>query len=629
MSSLGDEDAEVVAWSAFGLGATCKGRETKVVRALSARAGSLLLAEAPSAAPKPAPKAGVALLSPLEAIAFAYGRCGGSEAEKGLKAWLRAEPPLAEQAALGLGVMAARAGRLDDGSLVGLLDVSSGAQPTPTGLQAFTRLTELSEPVRARLRDVVRTRLATPGVARSLAVRALANGGPEVATELGKIVTDGGFSPAERADAARALGRLGAPGKAALGAAVGALLRDAASTSTESLLSDRYGVLVTALAALEPPGFGAEKELGRLADLPVTDSVPLRRRQVALRCRAAELLAGGGSQSERLAGCDPDPNGREGRLAAITVLGRGSLKGARLHRFNELALADDAVVRQRALELLKSHGEAASAPERLATALASRTPGDVATAAEILASYPERASREGGQKAWDPGVLRALGTALDNWKQSPLVEVRSALISAAGALELLGAKPRLEAECKSENPALREAAAKALGLLGTPGRTCDVWTPGAAPVELSRLLRGKLTLQFQTDAGPLTIELDPALAPVAATRVAELARSGFYNGIVVHRVVHGFVVQLGDPGGDGYGGASRPALRSELSPAPFEPGSVGIALGGKDSGSSQFFVTLGRHPHLDGEYALIGRAGPGWERLAEGDIVQKVSTAGK
>jgi peptidyl-prolyl cis-trans isomerase B (cyclophilin B) len=125
--------------------------------------------------------------------------------------------------------------------------------------------------------------------------------------------------------------------------------------------------------------------------------------------------------------------------------------------------------------------------------------------------------------------------------------------------------------------------------------------------------------------GRLSIDIDPTLAPVAATRVVDLARTAFYNLVLVHRVVPGFVVQLGDRGGDGYGGAPRPALRSELSPAEFEPGSVGIALGGKDSGSSQFFVTLGRHPHLDGEYALIGKAGPGWERLTEWDMIRKVS----
>jgi cyclophilin family peptidyl-prolyl cis-trans isomerase len=130
-------------------------------------------------------------------------------------------------------------------------------------------------------------------------------------------------------------------------------------------------------------------------------------------------------------------------------------------------------------------------------------------------------------------------------------------------------------------------------------------------------------LVFETDAGSLEIELDPSVAPVAATRLADLARAGFFNGVAVHRVVPGFVVQLGDPGGDGYGGAKGPPLRCETAPVPFENGTVGIALGGRDTGSSQFFVTLGRYPHLDGEYAVVGRAGPGWDRVTVGDVVNK------
>jgi cyclophilin family peptidyl-prolyl cis-trans isomerase len=131
-------------------------------------------------------------------------------------------------------------------------------------------------------------------------------------------------------------------------------------------------------------------------------------------------------------------------------------------------------------------------------------------------------------------------------------------------------------------------------------------------------------LELDTDDGTLGLDLDPTLAPVAVTRLVELANAHFFDGIVVHRVVPGFVVQLGDPDGDGFGGAARPPLRCETSPAPFETGSVGIALSGRDTGSSQFFVTLAREPHLDGEYALIGRAGPGWDRVAEGDIVTTV-----
>jgi cyclophilin family peptidyl-prolyl cis-trans isomerase len=92
---------------------------------------------------------------------------------------------------------------------------------------------------------------------------------------------------------------------------------------------------------------------------------------------------------------------------------------------------------------------------------------------------------------------------------------------------------------------------------------------------------------------------------------------------VIHRVVPGFVVQLGDPGGDGYGGAGKEPLRCETSPIPFASRRVGVALAGRDTGSSQLFVTLGPSPHLDGDYALIGRAEPGWEKAAQGDIVKK------
>jgi len=107
-------------------------------------------------------------------------------------------------------------------------------------------------------------------------------------------------------------------------------------------------------------------------------------------------------------------------------------------------------------------------------------------------------------------------------------------------------------------------------------------------------------------------------------RVLELARAGFYDGMALQRVVPGFVVQLGDPDGDGFGGPDQPPLRCQLGPEPFEVGSVGVALAGRDTGGSQLFVALRRAPHLDGEYSLIGRAGPGWEKLSPGDRILKM-----
>jgi cyclophilin family peptidyl-prolyl cis-trans isomerase len=128
---------------------------------------------------------------------------------------------------------------------------------------------------------------------------------------------------------------------------------------------------------------------------------------------------------------------------------------------------------------------------------------------------------------------------------------------------------------------------------------------------------------FQTDAGQLAIVFEPDLAPVASARFVALARGGFYKGIIVHRVVPGFVAQFGDPDGDGFGGAGS-LLRCETSPVPFGPLDVGVALAGRDTGSSQLFVTLARYPHLDGEYARVGRAEGDWAALAEGDAIRDV-----
>ena len=86
----------------------------------------------------------------------------------------------------------------------------------------------------------------------------------------------------------------------------------------------------------------------------------------------------------------------------------------------------------------------------------------------------------------------------------------------------------------------------------------------------------------------------------------------------------GFVAQFGDPGGDGFGGPGREPLRCETTPRPFEPLSVGVALAGRDTGSSQLFVTLARSAHLDGEYAWVGRAAGDWDAVAEGDVIRKV-----
>jgi len=628
-TSLADEDPSVVVWSAYGLGASCVGRERPHAVALAARAASLVVrgAAAPETGPGAAKTPAEPLLEPLAGIADALGRCGGPDAERTLRAWLGSSGTLAEAAGFALGALASRTDRLEDATLVALLDAAGRAEaPVASALQAFTRLSHLDETVRTRLADVARRALAGSGERRAFAVRALAPAGAASAGELEGVVRSGSSTIAERADAVRGLGRLGDEGQRALGDVVGPLT-DELLAAKDGLMAPVFGVLSAALSALDAPD-RAGPALSRLAALEVGSgaTAALTRRTVALRCAAASVLAGRGTESSVLARCDPEPAGRAGRLALLRVLDHGPLRGQRGRSFRTLTAVDDAIVRERALELVAKHPELERPGELVAAALGRKTAGDVATAARLIADHPERVAVSSSVPDPDPAVTKALGLAVTAFSRSNSVEVRSSLADAAGALALLGAKAVLEADCTSDNPTLRQHAGKALKLLGNREQRCDTFTPAKdGPPELAHALSRATRLDFATDAGVLSLELSPELSPVASTRLAELARSGFYDGIRVHRVVPGFVVQLGDRDGDGYGGVDRPPLRCETSPAPFEAGSVGIALSGRDTGSSQFFVTLAREPHLDGEYALVGHAGPGWERIVEGDVVTKVT----
>lgn len=627
--ALADEDPVVISWAAYGLGYTCKGREPQTVRALVARAASL------AASPPPPVKM---IDGPEAAIADALGRCGNAEAEATLRAWLSGPTPRAEAAALALGRLASRRKRLNDASVVALLDAASDPErPLVNALFAFTRLSSVDDNVEARLLEVARSALGKAGRQRTFAVRALGRAGDPAIDVLEKLVSDDKLSASERADAARELAKLGKGGLAALGRALGELVPGPEALSEKSLTSDAWGPLITTLSALEPPLAGGAREIvERLQEAPIPDkaSATLTRRLVTVRCTAAALLAGTASLYSKLKSCDPTENGETGQLAVIRVLDRGPLKGARATRFEQLTRSEHPRVREAALELLPSHPEMPGTREILARALAAKDLGTMTTAAQVIAAYPARAAKEPVTEpaegeapppiAPDPKIVSALKAAFEAQRPADTIETTSALLGAVGALQLMSFKPDVDKLCASDNPTLRAAAEKTLGLLGDRSKKCNASKPGAPPPELAKLRTSVVKLRLSTDSGDLSLTLDPALAPVTVTRIAELAKSGFYDGIVIHRVVPGFVVQFGDPEGDGYGGAGKEPLRCETSPAPFDTGAVGVALAGRDTGSSQLFVTLGPYPHLDGDYPLIGHAEKGWDRVAQGDVIQKI-----
>ncbi len=120
---------------------------------------------------------------------------------------------------------------------------------------------------------------------------------------------------------------------------------------------------------------------------------------------------------------------------------------------------------------------------------------------------------------------------------------------------------------------------------------------------------------IETEHGPLVVELLPVEAPLTVWTFLTLVDQRYFDRASWHRVVPNFVVQDGDPRGDGWGGPGF-ALRDEINPVRYETGTVGMALSGPDTGGSQFFITHSPQPHLDGIYTVFGRVVSGFDALA-------------
>lgn len=123
------------------------------------------------------------------------------------------------------------------------------------------------------------------------------------------------------------------------------------------------------------------------------------------------------------------------------------------------------------------------------------------------------------------------------------------------------------------------------------------------------------TLYMDLSYGRVVIQLRPDLAPNHVARVKQLARAGFYDGIVFHRVLEGFMAQSGDPTGTGMGGSDEPDLKAEFTDTPFVRGVIGAARtpDSYDSANSQFFIMFAEKPGLNGEYTVWGEVVEGME----------------
>ena len=124
------------------------------------------------------------------------------------------------------------------------------------------------------------------------------------------------------------------------------------------------------------------------------------------------------------------------------------------------------------------------------------------------------------------------------------------------------------------------------------------------------------TLILTLDTGPVTIRLRPDLAPGHVERIKTLARDGFYDGVVFHRVIPGFMAQGGDPTGTGSGGSKLPDLRAEFSAEPHVRGVCSMArTSAPHSANSQFFICFEDARFLDNQYTVWGEVTEGMENV--------------
>lgn len=143
-----------------------------------------------------------------------------------------------------------------------------------------------------------------------------------------------------------------------------------------------------------------------------------------------------------------------------------------------------------------------------------------------------------------------------------------------------------------------------------------------APVPAAPVADPANILQLDlSNGGSVRVLLRPDKAPLAVERIKLLTRSGFYNGLIFHRVIEGFMAQGGDPRGDGTGGSDQPDLVAEFNDMPHVRGAMAMARSAdENSANSQFYIMLMPNFSLDGRYTVVGRVMTGMDAV---DAIEK------
>lgn len=236
-----------------------------------------------------------------------------------------------------------------------------------------------------------------------------------------------------------------------------------------------------------------------------------------------------------------------------------------------------------------------------------------------------------GEVKSDAGV-EALLAAYKRGEADLVFDTRAAAIEALSKYGAPAAVPALRVALRDKDWAVRVKAAELLKGLDPTIETAQAIRPApsrpSSAYESTALLNPTVSphVYIDTDKGTIEMELDVLDAPLTADNFIALVRRGYFDGLTFHRVVANFVVQGGDPRGDGDGGPGY-SIRDELNQEPYVRGTIGMALAGRDTGGSQFFITHSPQPHLDARYTVFGRVVAGMEvvdRITQGDVIKRV-----
>jgi peptidylprolyl isomerase len=224
---------------------------------------------------------------------------------------------------------------------------------------------------------------------------------------------------------------------------------------------------------------------------------------------------------------------------------------------------------------------------------------------------------------------QSLATVYPLFTQPDDIEAKTAILSALGAVGDHSHVPLLEAAMKDTERSVVATAADALkNITGTDESARVPANSHSTPMAFStREIRiaTNARVMLRTTKGDIELKLMD-VAPLTALNFYRLVKKKFYDGKTFHRVVPDFVIQGGDPRGDGYGGPGY-LIRDEISPAPHLRGTVGMATAGRDTGGCQFFINTAANLHLDGRYTLFAQVLKGMDVVDKIEVGDRILSA--